>query len=314
MKNARKLTEGAMLLAIFAVLLLITIYIPLLGMIVNFFIAIPFIMFAAKNDWKWSAVFVVASILISLIVGSVQALPIALPFATTGAVMGFLIQRKKSRITISVASTLVFLVNIIGIYAVTVVFFHMDIIQESIKALQESINMSAEMLKKLGQGAQADKTIEQFNHALSLLNTLVPTLFVIGSLFFVLIIQLVSFPIIKRFGIQVGMWSSLKDVKLPKSILWYLLITLAASIILNPHQGTFLYAALINLTYILQFLMIFQGYTLLFFFFDLKGMSKGVSITLAILAFIVPIFLYIIGILGIIDLGFDLRKRFEKKE
>jgi uncharacterized protein YybS (DUF2232 family) len=72
--------------------------------------------------------------------------------------------------------------------------------------------------------------------------------------------------------------------------------------------------AIINMTYILQFLMILQGYTFMFYYFDKKGFSKAISITIAIVSFLIPIFLYIVGILGIIDLGFDLRKGFNKKE
>jgi uncharacterized protein YybS (DUF2232 family) len=68
------------------------------------------------------------------------------------------------------------------------------------------------------------------------------------------------------------------------------------------------------MTYILQFILILQGYTFIFYFCDQKGISKAISITIAIVAFLVPIFLYIIGILGIIDLGFDLRKGYNKKE
>ena len=40
----------------------------------------------------------------------------------------------------------------------------------------------------------------------------------------------------------------------------------------------------------------------------------AIVIEIAIVSFIIPIFLYIVGILGIIDLGFDLRKGFTKKE
>jgi uncharacterized protein YybS (DUF2232 family) len=47
----------------------------------------------------------------------------------------------------------------------------------------------------------------------------------------------------------------------------------------------------------------------MFYFFSKKGISKAVSITVAIVSFLIPIFLYIIAILGIIDLGFDLRKK-----
>jgi uncharacterized protein YybS (DUF2232 family) len=88
---------------------------------------------------------------------------------------------------------------------------------------------------------------------------------------------------------------------------------LLASMFFNPEEGTYLYTAIINLTYILQFLMIFQGYTFLFSFFHHNGLSKSVSVIIAIVTFLIPIFLYIIGILGIIDLGFDLRKKFKKE-
>jgi uncharacterized protein YybS (DUF2232 family) len=84
--------------------------------------------------------------------------------------------------------------------------------------------------------------------------------------------------------------------------------------LMNPEEGTFWYMAIINMTYILQFLIILQGYTFIFYYFDKKGFSKAISITIAIVSFLIPIFLYIVGILGIIDLGFDLRKGFNKKE
>ena len=70
MKNVHKLTEGAILLAIFAVLLLLTLYLPILGAVVNLFLSLPFIMYGAKNNRKSSLVFLVASIFISLIVGT----------------------------------------------------------------------------------------------------------------------------------------------------------------------------------------------------------------------------------------------------
>lgn len=57
MKNANQLTKGAMFLAIYSVLLLITLYIPILGAIVNLFLPLPFILFAARNNLKSSVVF-----------------------------------------------------------------------------------------------------------------------------------------------------------------------------------------------------------------------------------------------------------------
>jgi uncharacterized protein YybS (DUF2232 family) len=313
-KNVRKLTEGAILLAAFAVLLLLTIYVPLLGMVVNLFLAVPFMLFAAKNDIRSISVFIIASLLLSFIVGTIMSLPLALAYGTTGVVIGYFIQRKKNIGVIFLSGSFVFLTNLIIIYVVSIAFFKVDMITEMVDMMRQSINTSADLLKNFGNTQDTEKVIEQFNNGLNLIKTLIPTLFVLSSIFIVFIIQLVSFPIIRRFGVKVEKWKRFKDISLPKSLIYYFLLTLIASMLLNPEEGTFWYMAIINMTYILQFLIILQGYTFLFYFFDQKGVSKAVSITIAIFTFIMPIFLYIVGILGIIDLGFGLRKGFNKKE
>ncbi|MEH7248328.1 YybS family protein [Neobacillus niacini] len=314
MKNVRKLTEGAILLAAFAVLLLLTIYVPLLGMVVNLFLAVPFMLFAAKNDIKSISVFIIASLLLSFIVGTIMSLPLALAYGTTGVVIGYFIQRKKNIGVIFLSGSLVFLTNLIIIYVASIAFFKVDMITEMVDMMRQSINTSADLLKNFGNTQDTEKVIKQFNNGLNLIKTLIPTLFVLSSISIVFIIQLVSFPIIRRFGVKIEKWKSFKDISLPKSLIYYFLLTLIASMLLNPEEGTFWYMAIINMTYILQFLIILQGYTFLFYFFDQKGVSKAVSITIAIFTFIMPIFLYIVGILGIIDLGFGLRKGFTKKE
>jgi uncharacterized protein YybS (DUF2232 family) len=312
-KNVRKLTEGAMLLAIFTVIMLITFYIPLLGFL-NLFLPLPFILFAAKNDWKWTLTFLAAAMGLSLITGSILSVPTTVGFGTTGVVMGILIRKQKDRFSVLLAGSFVFLVNLIIMYGVSVIFFKIDFINEMITTMKQSLDMSADMLKSLGQEKEAEKTIQQFKNAFDLIRTLLPTLLVASSFLIVFIIQIVNYPIIKRFGIELKKWKAFKDIRLPKSLLWVLLLTLLASMLLNPQEGTYWFAALLNLTYILQMLMIFQGYTFLFYYFDVKGISKGFSVTLAVVSFIIPIFLYIIGILGIIDLGFDLRKHLIKKQ
>jgi uncharacterized protein YybS (DUF2232 family) len=313
-KNVRKLTEGAILLAAFAVLLLLTIYVPFLGMIVNLFLAVPFMLFAAKNDGKSIIVFLIASLLLSFIVGTIMSLPLTLAYGTTGVVIGYLIQKQKNMGVLFITGSLVFLVNLIMIYVSSIVLFKVDMITQMIEIMRESFNTSADLLKNFGNTQDSEKVLEQFNNGLNLIKTLIPTLFVLSSFFIVFIIQLISFPIIKRFGIKVEKWKSFKEISLPKSLLYYFLLTLLVSMFIKPEEGTYWYMAIINMTYILQFMMILQGYTFIFYFFDKKGFSKAISITIAIVSFLIPIFLYIVGILGIIDLGFDLRKSFNKKE
>ena len=50
LNSGRKITEGGVLLALYSVLLLMTIYLPIIGGILFFFLPIPFILMAIKHS------------------------------------------------------------------------------------------------------------------------------------------------------------------------------------------------------------------------------------------------------------------------
>lgn len=313
MKNTYKLTEGAILLAIFAVLLLITLYIPGLGMIVNFFLALPFLMFASKHDWKSTAVFTLAAVLLSMILGSFLAIPLALAYGTTGAVMGYLVREGKSRFAVYIAGSVVFLVNLVAQYALSIVLFNINFIDEMVTVFRSSVDQAVKMLEQMNQTPD-EKLINQFDSMVDMIEVLMPSMFVLSSFLIVFLLQLASFPFMKRFGIKVPGWRPLRELNLPKSILWYYLITMIVALVMQPVQGSYWFWVISNLTFILQMLMVLQGIAFIFYFTKIKRYPKAVPIIVVVLVFLLPFVLYIVRILGIMDLGFDLRKRLGEKK
>ena len=314
MKNARKLTEGAILLAAFAVLLLLTIYVPVIGIIINFVLPLPFLIFAAKNNIKYVGAFLVAGLFISFIAGSFMGIAMLFVYGLTGTVMGYLLQKNRSRIALLVSSSLTFLAAVIILYVVSVIFFKFNLIHELTVAFKESAAMSQNMLQSLGKEDQIAKLTEQNNNMIKMVSTLAPSALIMSSILSVYIIQLICFPLARRFGVNAQQWGNFRDLSLPRSLLWYYLIAMAANMLIHPQEGTYLYLALMNLVYILEMFMVLQGLSFLFYIFHQKSVTKGLRVIITILAIVIPIFLYIIRILGIIDLGFDLRKRVGKKE
>ncbi|MEH7334598.1 YybS family protein [Neobacillus drentensis] len=310
MKNVRKLTEGAILLAAFTVLLLITIYIPLVGSIINIVLPAPFIIFTAKNNIKNIAAFFVASIVISFIAASFMGLAMMLIYGTTGVIIGYMLQKNKSRSAILIASTLTIMAGMIIFFVVTSAFMKMDITHELQAALNQSLKQSEEIAKSVGKEGQ----IEQLKKQVDMVITLLPSVLILGSIVASFIIQWVCFPIAKRFGVNVEPWGSLRNLSLPRSMLWYLLIALGANLLVRPEEGTYLFSVLTNAIYILGTFMVVQGLGFLFNIFHQRSIPKGIRVLVVILAFMIPIIHYIIMILGITDIGFDLRKRFAKKE
>ena len=317
MKNVHKLTEGAVLLAAYAVLILITVYIPVFGAIISLFLSVPFILFGAKNTRMSSFVFFIGACFISIIVGAVLALPLTFSFGLTGLVIGHFFQEKKSRLSTFIAATLVFLVTIIVQYVGFIALFQFNFMKEMIASIKEMINSSMIMMEELGQGIDVTNYVamlKEFSDSLPFIEVLTPSLFVTTALFSVLLIEVVSLPIVKRFGVKFAARKPFRELTLPKSILWYYLITMLAILMIKPSEGSYWYIAFMNISFILQLLMVIQGLAFIFYFCYQKGIPKALPIFAAILTFLMPLFLSIVRILGIIDLGFELRKRLEKNK
>jgi uncharacterized protein YybS (DUF2232 family) len=313
-KDVRKLTEGAVLLAAFAALLLITIYVPVVGSILNLVLPLPFIMFSVKNNLKLIAAFLVAAIFIAFIAGSLMGVGLMLIYGSVGTVIGYLLQKSKSRTFILIASSLTFMAGLVISYVVMVAFMKIDIIHELTVALNESVKSSEVMLKAMGREDQVELLKEQNALMLKQIVTLAPSALIFASILSSFITQWICFPIAKRFGVNVQPWGSFRNLVLPKSLLWYYLIALGMMLLFHPQEGTYLYSVLINARYILETFIMLQGLALLFFIFHQKSVAKGLAVLVVILTFMIPIVRYIIMLLGITDLGFDFRKRFEMKE
>lgn len=314
MKNVRKLTEGAILLAAFAALILITIYIPIVGSILNLVLPLPFIMFSAKNSLKNIMAFFLAAIFISFLAGSFIGVAMMLIYGSVGVVIGYLLQKNKSRTVIMLASSLTFLAGLVISYIVTVAFFKMDIIHEFAAALNESIKNSQDMLKAMGNEEQIKLLKEKNADLVKMIKTYAPSVLIMTSIYAAFLTQLICFPIAKRFGVNVQPWGSIRNLSFPKSLLWYFLIVMGATILVHPNEGTYFYMVIANANYILQMFMVLQGIAFLLYILHQRSVAKGLQVLIAILAFVIPTIHYIIMIVGITDLGFDFRKRFDKKE
>ncbi|WP_010197850.1 DUF2232 domain-containing protein [Bacillus sp. m3-13] len=128
MKETKHITEGAALLGIYVLLLLMTLFIPFIGLI-TFALVVPFVVYTARNGWKSGIWLIVVAGVLSVLIGSPVALALSIPASTGGVVMGHLIQKKASRYAILGAATGVFLLNYILAYVVAIVLFNIDFIR-----------------------------------------------------------------------------------------------------------------------------------------------------------------------------------------
>nr|WP_249316560.1 YybS family protein [Bacillus sp. FJAT-50079] len=307
------LTEGAMMLAIFTVLLWISIYVPVIMIIVQLILILPFLLYSSKYPLKSAILLLIGSIMISFLVGPwIATVPFTVLFGTTGMMAGYGVRTGKSKIIIYISSSIVFLFNLVLGFAIASKFFQIHFLDELTQMLRSSTSQYIEALEKLGQAPPANLQ-EQMNEMISMIGSMAPSLLIGTAFFTVWLILVINLPIVKRLGVDVPKFEPFRKLRFPKSVLWYYLIALILTLVMNPEEGTYLYMVLINGAFILQTLLVIQGLSFIFFFAYEKKWPMIVPIIAVVLTFIMPIFLSIVRMLGIIEIGFDLRQRMGNK-
>ncbi|WP_026695835.1 YybS family protein [Peribacillus kribbensis] len=311
MNNGRKIAESAALLTVFCILLFLCLQLPVIGTFLTLILPLPFVLVASKYDLSWSICYLAAGAVLTTVIGSLYFLPTALLFGGTGIAIGYNLRKKNSFGTLYLSSVMIFLTGMVILYIFIIYFLHMNIIETAIKMMENSMNQSSKFLEQLGQ-APNEAVTKNFTEKLKMIKMLVPSIFVISSMTMVLVILAVLTPFLKRLSKTPLIWKSLGNLQLPKSVLWYYLIVMALSFFVHSGQGT-MFIIIANLLYILQFLILLQGYSLVFFFSSVKGWSKALTWTAVVFSFFLPIFQYVIRLLGIIDLGMRIRERYQNK-
>lgn len=312
MKNTTMWKEGAILLGIYVLMLLIAIFVPVLNFLIQFLLIFPFLLFSSKHSVKASALFLISAIIITFPFGTFAALVLTMIFGITGLVMGYAIQTGKTKVITYIASSITLLLTLLVAFIFAIVFLKVNIFDELNELYRNSIQQYFDALRMLGQEPPTELQ-EQMYEMLNVMNAMAPTMLLMSSFVVVIILMAIHFPIIKRFGVRVPKFPPFRKLTFPKSVLWYYLIALVFSMIVQLEVGSYWYMALINGAYILQTFLVLQGLSFIFHFCHQKKWTKAIPIIAVILTIILPPVLSIVRVLGIIDIGFNLRERLGKK-
>jgi uncharacterized protein YybS (DUF2232 family) len=301
------LTESAVMLALYIVLFLMTLYIPILGQITLFMLALPFVVYSVRRGWKNAVYLLIAALILTILFGTLLSIPTTLLFGTSGIVMGHLYKVNRSRFEVLSFGSITYLVNLLLLYGIVTTLLDINPLQEAKKAAEESIVMTREMMEGMGQTIN-EAQLEQLEQVLDLAPLMIPTVIVLVSVLLAFVTQFLSTLVLKRLGYNIEKWPPFRELRLPRSIVWYYLLVMVLMIVPIDKESV-IYLGVFNLFYILQLLMVLQGLSFIFFYCYHKKLSKGIPITILILTIFLPFLLYIVRIIGIIDLGFNIREK-----
>ncbi|WP_141530836.1 YybS family protein [Bacillus cereus] len=308
MKQTKFITEGAALLAVYAILLLISMYVPILGAVAMFILPLPFIVLTIRYKLPNVLLIFVAALFITVIVSQPISLIKTIMFGLIGVVLGSMYKKGKKPVEILIAGTLAYLIGIMLIYVGSIKFFNIDIMKQMQNMFNESIAQSEKIVSAAGMPISKEQK-ELLGQLNDVLQTLFPSILVMVSVCFSWITVMISGSVLKKLKHDVAPWPKFKDIQLPKSIVWYYVIFILLATFIKVEPTSYLHMVFSNLYVIFALLLVLQGLTFITFLAHRKGFTKGVPIISFIVCMFIPMLFPLVTILGIIDLGISLRSK-----
>ncbi|MFB6431131.1 YybS family protein [Bacillus thuringiensis] len=308
MKQTKFITEGAALLAIYAILLLISMYVPILGTVVTFALPLPFILLTIRHKLSNVLVIFVVALFVTVIVSQPMNLVKTIMFGLIGIVLGYTYKTRKKPVEILIAGTLAYLIGFVLIYVASIKFFNIDIMKQMQSVFSESMVQSEKIVSAIGMpiSKEQKELLTQMN---DILQSLFPSILVLVSVCFSWITVIISGSVLKKLKHDIIPWPKFKDLQLPKSIVWYYVIFILLATFIKVDPTSYLHMVFSNLYVIFALLLVLQGLTFISFLAYRKGFTKGVPIISFIVCMFIPMLFPLVTILGIIDLGISLRSK-----
>jgi len=280
--------------------------------VVFFVFPFPFIYVTAKYGFNYGMAFLLVASLILLLIDPVPGIFYSLTFGVPGAVIGWFVNRKKERLFTFLAGVVTFIFSLLIQYTGAYFFLRVNVFQQFLNSMKEYDQSLFRLLESAG-GTETDAIYELLNGAVDTAGVLLPSFLVLFSSLAVLAIQFFGYFLLSRLGIEVKTGKPFRDLSLPKPFLWYFFAVLIVYYLIPLKKGTFVYTAAFNLLFMLEALFMFQGLTFMFYFFHQKRIRRAIGVLVAILILPNPLLNPVYRILGIADVGFDLRKRINEK-
>nr|WP_249118987.1 YybS family protein [Bacillus altitudinis] len=296
------------MISIFAVMTLFYLYVPLLAIIFFMAAPIPIILYTIRHGLKKGIAAGAIGIVISFLIGSINGLLSAPMLIAVGVGMGVFYSRRQPGQAI-ITGALIYLFSFLIYFVVSVQLFQVDILGVAKESIDQIMPMVESTLKQSGASDQdIAKQLKQFREMQDTALNSLP----VALLIFVTLMSFVNHwfvrPLIKRFVPDMPALKKFKDMRLPKSMVWYYLLTLLLMLI-QPEKGSFLSLVQTSAFQILFILVLIQGFSFIFYYCHEKNISKVVPIFAVVLTILFPPIGVIVRIIGIADIGFDLREK-----
>lgn len=309
MNQSKQITDGALLTGVFIILLFISMFVPAAVIVAIFLLPIPFVLYAAKYDWKPSLLMFIIALLLSLLFATYVSLPMTILAGIAGIMIGSAIYRGLSPYETWGRGAIGYIAGFVILFLFAQLVLQVNFMHELDVIIEESMDMSEGFIEQMGINEQAEKQLEAMQEQMTQALDLIPVSMAFIAIAFAFLTQWISYKVINRLENKQFRFPPFRALRFPAAVIWVYFAALLLTF-LDLDTNSVFYLAVVNILTLAGLFMTIQGMSFIFFYADHKKWPKAVPVVSVVVTLLLPfILLYFVRILGIIDIGFGLRDR-----
>lgn len=296
------------MIALFAILMAATIYIPALWVISVWLLPMPLLIYTLRFGPKPGALVLAVSIFVSLLIGFPFSIPLVLLFAVGGYVVGFSYYQKRSAFQTLFAGSLSYIFTLWLLFVGSILILDVHPFEVLASGMEESVASAEQILTSLGQETNEEQ-LNMYRELIDFIPQIAPLIMIVTGAGYAFLTQAFAHPILRRLVDGQYRFPPIRLWSLPRVFLWYYLIGIILRLAVLDDQGTTMHMIVSNIVPLLEIAMIIQGASVMFQFVHVRKMTKALPILILFPGMMLPLVSTFVRILGILDIGFNLKDR-----
>ncbi len=289
-----------------AVILFISVLIPVFGSFLSLLTPLPFLYYAAKVDLKEGVLLCAFSIMVVALAAGLVGLPQVIPTVIASGLVGIALSA-FFRIRLGVGQTIflstAFLLLIsLGHLWVLSLQKGSGLMEMVHQYLHTQLKASLEAYQKMGLNAES--TVELETYGKTIINTVFPSLAIVGMGFVIWLNVVMAKPLFKMGGLKYPEFIQMDKWQAPENMIWGVIFSGFALFLFS---GIIQFIA-INVMIVLMAIYLFHGLSIILFFLNKYQLPSWVRAGVFFLIIIQQFFWLFLGLAGLFDQWIDFRK------
>ena len=282
---------------------LVTYVLPIIGLILCLFATIPGIIMWHKSIATFG-IGALLTVVITTLLGNTFVLSAMILVLLLSFVIGQLLKERTSKERILYITTMYISIVTLIVFMLLQAFKKIPNTEVLIKPAKDAMNNAI-----VNSGVESDYKIileEGFRQ----MAVQLPSYIIIIVFLLVLMNIIITFPILRKFKVATPMFRPLFAWQMNRTLLWIYMIVLVC--VMFAIEPSIFQSIVLNFEVVLSLLMYIQGLSLIHFFGKAKRLPDAVSILLMVVGTVISPFTHMVSLLGVLDLGINLKRMIKK--